>query len=472
MVGPPLEALISGWDGASFRDRKGRVIHLDGRVFRKLSAAGVENWRTFAKHPLSVELMAQQLLVSTREVHEEIAGLGAGPFLEHEPVRFVSYAFEWPFSMLKRAALLHLQLLQRLIPAGFILSDATPSNVMFRGTRPIFIDTASVVGYQPGDPWRAFKQFLETMLYPLLLAAHKGIPYHAWLRGAGENGLPVDQVARVFGWLDILRPGVFGHVKLTGAIERLARDRFELTEDETRIAAVSRALLLRNITKLERIVERLEARRLPRIWTDYDDEASYGPDGHQQKRAVVEDAAKRFAGQRSLVWDIGCNTGAYAVLLANHADLVVAMDQDAAVVEEAYRSARAEHADNVLPLVMDVANPSPAQGWRGRERRSLNERGGPDLIVALALLHHLVLSNNVPLDQVVAELARLGRRAVLEYVAPDDPQAVRLARNGGHGRNELPDRNGFERIAGEQFRIDGVVPLTATRTLYLLEARA
>jgi len=471
MVRAPVEALTNGWDGASFRDRKGRVFHLGGRILRELSPAGLDNWRTFAKHPLCAELMTEQLLVSTREVHEAIPGLGPGSFLEHDPVRFVSYAFEWPFSMLKRAALLHLQLLQRLIPAGFILSDATPSNVMFRGTRPIFIDTASVVGYQPGDPWRAFKQFLETMLYPLMLAAHKGISYNAWLRGSGENGLPVDQVARVFGWRDIFRPGVFSHVKVTGAIERLARDRFELTEDETRTAAVSTRLLLRNIAKLERIVESLDARRLQGIWTDYDDEVSYGADGHQQKRAAVERAATR-AGQRSLVWDLGCNTGAYSVLIAKHVDAVVAMDQEGAVVEEAYRRATRDHADNVLPLVMDVANPSPAQGWRGRERRSLSERGTPDVIVALAVLHHLVLSKNVPVDQVVAELARLGPRCILEFVAPDDPQSQRLARTGGHGRNELPARDGFERIAAEQFLIDEVVPLTPTRTLYFLEAKA
>jgi 2-polyprenyl-3-methyl-5-hydroxy-6-metoxy-1,4-benzoquinol methylase len=463
---------MNGWDGASFRDRKGRVYHLDGRVLRKLSPAGLENWRTFAKHPLCAELMAEHLLVSTKEVHGEIRGLGPGPFLEHEPVRFVSYSFEWPFSMLKRAALLHLQLMRRLIPAGFILSDATPSNVMFRGTRPVFIDTASVVGYQPGDPWRGFKQFLETMLYPLLLAAHKAIPYHSWLRGSGENGLPVDQVARVFGWFDILRPGVFGHVKVTGAIERLTRERFELSEDETRTAAVPTPLLLRNVTKLERIVEKLETRRVSGVWTDYDDVASYGPDGHQRKRAGVEDAAVRLAGQRSLIWDIGCNTGAYSVLIAKHADSVVAMDQEAAVVEEVYRRANREQVYNILPLVMDVSNPSPAQGWRGRERRSLSERGRPDLIVALALLHHLVLTKNVPIDQVVAELARLGRCCVLEYVAPDDPQALRLARNGGNGRNQLPQRNAFEQIVGEQFRVDGVISLTATRTLYLLEARA
>jgi SAM-dependent methyltransferase len=463
---------MNGWDGASFRDRKGRVYHLDGRVLRTLSPAGLENWRAFEKHPLCAKLMAEQLLISTWEINEQIRDLDPGPALEHEPIRFVSYAFEWPFSMLKRAALLHLQLLRRLIAGGFILSDATPSNVMFRGTRPIFIDTASIVSYRPGDPWRGFTQFLETMLYPLLLAAHKGIPYHSWLRGSGENGLPVDQVAKVFGWLDILRPGVFGHVKVTGAIERLTRKRFELSEDETRAAAVPTALVLRNITNLERIVEKLEPRRGSGAWTDYDDVASYGADGHRQKQAVVEDAAKRLAGQRALVWDIGCNTGAYSVLIAKHAGCVVAMDQEAAVVEEAYRRADREQADHVLPLVMDAANPSPAQGWRGRERRSLSERGRPDLIVALALIHHLVLTKNVPIEQVVAELARLGPRCVLEYVAPDDPLALRLARNGGDGRNELPQRDHFEQIAAEQFRVDSIIPLTATRTLYLLEARA
>lgn len=397
--------------------------------------------------------------------------LAPGPVLEHERVRFVSYAFEWPFSLLRQAALLHLHLLERLIPEGFILNDATPSNVMFRGIQPVFIDVASIVPYQPGDVWQGLKQFLETMLYPLLLSAHKGIPHQAWLRGAGEDGLPLWQVARLFGWRDILRPGVLSHVKLSAALERITSGSLEVTRGELRATGVPMAVLLKNIRKLKRIVTRLEPRIRRRVWIDYDGGFVYSEVARARKRAAVLAAVTRLALRAGMIWDLGCNTGEYSILLSGRAGLVVAMDEDEAVVDELCRRCRDRGVDNVLPLVVDIANPSPAQGWRGAERRPLTGRGTPDLILILALMHHLVLTKNLPADELLEEFGRLGRYCLIEHIAPGDPMAERLRGNLGEGRNEIPDPRAFEALADRHFHIREIVCLAESRRLYLLESR-
>jgi len=278
-------------------------------------------------------------------------------------------------------------------------------------------------------------------------------------------------VARIFGWRDLLRPGVLGHVKLTSAIERLTNNSLDVTRDDVKQAGISTAVLLRTIAKLERVVTSLEPKRTFAKWADYDAEAGYGAPGQERKRAAVNDAAGRLLARDALVWDVGSNAGEYSFLVAGRAGLVVAMEEQPLVADAAAQRAVSSGINNVLPLVVDFANPSPAQGWRGRERRALSERGRPDLILALAVWHHLILTKNLPGEQILGELARVGRRCLLEYIAPADPLANRLARNAGDGRNELPDPALFDQTVNRYFRVDGTIPLTDTRTLYMLESK-
>ena len=261
--------VLTDRDGASFRDRKGHVYHSEGRVLRALSEAALQNWRAFAARPIANRLIAEGLLVATWEVSDRIAGDAHQGVLEHERIPFVSYAFEWPFELLRHAALLHLALLARLIPEGFILADATPSNVMFQGTRPVFIDAGSIVPYHPGDVWQAFQQFLQTMLYPLMSAAYKGIPYHAWLRGAGEDGIPAWQAARLFGWRDCLKPGVLRYAKLGAALNGAARRRLAVTRGEIAGAGMPASVILKNLRSLERLVAGLDPPTGRPVWIDY-----------------------------------------------------------------------------------------------------------------------------------------------------------------------------------------------------------
>jgi len=459
----------SGWDSASFRDLGGRIYHREGRVFRVLSGAGLSNWQAFSKNPLSARLVSDGLLIRSWEIPDSLPAVTPPGFvLEHEPIKFISYPYEWPFTLLKSAAMLHLELMEQLIPAGFILSDATASNVMFRGIRPVFIDVGSIMPYRSGDIWQGFKQFLETMLYPLFISAYKDIPHQSWLRGVGETGLPTWQVSRLFGWLDILRTGVLTHVKLADALERVAPNYLDISRDQVSSAGISSAVILRMVKRLKHTINKLQIKPKRRIWIDYDARVVYGDASHVTKRTAVL-AAINLLPSPNIVWDLGCNTGEYSFLLSDKAQLIVAMDEDPAVVDELCQRCRELGTNNVLPLVMDIANPSPSQGWRSAERLSLTDRGIADLVLALGLMHHLVLTKNLPVDQLLQELARISQWCLIEQIAPDDPMAERLRRNFGPGRNELPDRNTFEMRARQHFSIEEVLPLTTTRTLYVLK---
>ncbi len=457
-------------DPGSFRDRFARIYHCDGRIIRVMSPAALAQWRAFAGHPLAGELVDQGLLIESRELPGGLPGVAAGPVLEHPRLPFVSYPYEWPFSLLKRAAMLHLDLLERLLPAGFILRDATPTNVMFRGLAPVFIDVGSIAALCPGDVWQGFRQFLRTMLYPLLLAAYRGVPYQPWLRGAGEEGLLAWQISRLLSVRDLVRPGVARYVVLTALLERPSSRRLEVSRGEIQAAGVPLAVLLANVRRLKHLVGRLARRPSPRRWLGYAAEA-YGDAARDRKREQVRAALARLTTPGGVVWDLGCNTGEYAALASEGAGLVVALDEDEAVVEELSRRCEEAGQRNVLPLVMDFANPSPSQGWRGAERAALRSRGPADLVLALALMHHLVLGKGLPTEQVLDELADLGRHCLLEFIDPSDELAQRLRRDAGEGGNQLPGRETFEGMVRRDFRVRETVDLTPGRSLLLLESR-
>ena len=416
----------------SFRDPASGVV-LDGsRVLRYFDDEAARAFTALAAHGVLDDLAGRGHVIGWRTVPEgdaRDAGLVAARaalVIEHPRVPFVSYPYEWPFAMLKAAALLTLEIQTALLGAGFTLKDASPFNVQFLGTRPLFIDLGSFERYREGEPWAAYTQFCRLFLYPLLLDARRGVPYHALLR-SNLDGIDVGQMSRLLRARDKLRPSVFRDVVLQGFIERWS----EGIADRASVASagISRRALLRLIDRLRDAVSRLEPGVAAGHWSAYDETAGYSGEDREIKERVVE-ATARSCG---LCWDLGCNTGRFSLVAARGADHLVALDADPAVVNALARRAAAGPA-NLLPLVVDVLNPSPDQGWAGGERLALVQRGRPDLVLCLGLLHHLVVHGQVPLPDVVGWLADLAPRALVEFVPPEDPGFRRLVRwrSGAH----------------------------------------
>jgi SAM-dependent methyltransferase len=328
--------------------------------------------------------------------------------------------------MLKDAALLQLELIQDALRDGMTVRDSTPFNIQWEGATPVFIDISSFGQLRPGDPWAGYRQFCQTFLYPLFLHGYKGIPFQTWLRGNLE-GIEATNLCRVMGLLDYLRPGVFLHLYLHAKAEA----RFACSESalraELREAGFNTQLIRTNIQRLIKLVRQLGIQHQNSHWLTYDNTNSYCEADRERKVAFVRKVLE--SRQWKLVWDFGCNLGTFSRMASETAQYVVAFDADPLVIENLYQRVKAENNRRVLPLVVDVVNPSPSLGWRGLERRNLPDRGKPDLIICLALIHHLVVGANVPLAECVDWLASFQADVLIEFVDRHDPMVRRLLRN-------------------------------------------
>jgi SAM-dependent methyltransferase len=441
-------------------------------VFRVLSPVGWEDWEALSGTKLWPSLVEEGRVVATEPAGVEaapalLAGETAG-VLRHERVPFISYAYEWPFSMLQDAALLQLELNQRGLRAGLAVKDATPYNVQFRGTRPVFIDVGSFEKLRPGEPWIGYRQFCMQFLYPLMFQAYKDLPYHPLLRGA-IDGISPHEARAVFAG-DRFKKGVMSNVLLHAKMESRYADAGgrEVKRDLKR-AGFGKALLDANLRKLEKLVRRLEFKPGRTAWTEYGQTNTYSDEEAARKAEFVRAAAARHTG--GLVWDLGCNDGTYSRVAAEHAGTVVAVDADHATVDGLYRSLRDEQRTDILPLVMSLTDPSPDIGWRGLERARLERRGTPDLALALALIHHVVITGNVPVREFVAWLRSLDGALVIEFPEREDPMVQKLLSGKTEKANPDYERETFERALGERFEVERTERL-GSRTLYEARPRA
>lgn len=452
---------------SSFRDPSGSVFYVDGKVLRGLRASALDDWHALAASEFFPRWQADGRVCRTEQVDPGPApGDEWSLVLEHERVPFVSYPYEWTYGMLRDAATLHLEMLLAAVPEGITTKDGSAYNVQWHGAEPLFIDIGSFARLRDGEPWAGYGQFCQTLLYPLMLQSHLGLSFRPWLRGQ-VDGIEPRQMRQLFSGSKRFKAGVFKNVHLHGAMQaRHAGASANAVRDELRDAGYSRELATATLRALAKLVRRLDWQPRDSGWTDYQQTCTYSDDDRTAKKAFV---AKALADRApSLVVDLGANDGTYSRIAAEHARHVVAVEADEHTADTLYRKLRAEGERRILPLVMDLADPSPGIGWRGRERAPFEARATPDLVLALAVLHHLAIGRNVPLGDLVDWLAALGGRVVVEFVDPTDPMSQRLLGNKPEGL--FPDyrRDVFERLLGERFRILTREELpSGTRTLYV-----
>jgi hypothetical protein len=460
------------FEPGSYRDPDARVFRRNGSVFRCLNARALEDWRQLRATAFFSRHTADGTIVQTEEADRatvpELDDQWVA-LIRHAPVPFISYPYEWSFGMLKHAALLQLDLTLAALSEGMTLKDATPFNIQWIGARSTFIDVGSFTRYTPGEPWAGYRQFCELFLFPLLLMAYKNVPFHPLMRGR-LDGIPADTCKALMSSRDALRPGVLTHVFLQSSAQaRFADSRRDIRRD-LRAAGFGAALITHNIRRLRRLIERLEWKAAASTWSEYESQHSYDETDRLQKEAFVRhvSATRRWG----LVWDLGCNVGVYSTIASQHADYVVALDADHLVIERLYRSLRDEGHTAIVPLVGDLADPSPGLGWRGEERRPLVDRGTPDLILSLALIHHLVIGRNIPLPDLMQWLAGFGADLVIEFVGPADPMVQRLMTNRA-GQSIDYSQPTFEAALNRFFDRVSHHPLpSGTRTLYHVKAKA
>jgi hypothetical protein len=457
----------------SFRDRDSRVFTSGDSVLRAISPSGAEDWDLLQESGLLAELMDRGAVVVTREIDSaalsEEAGLlvgGIDRVLEHDRIPFVSYPYEWTFSMLQDAALLELDIALEAIERGLMLKDATPYNVQFNGSLPIFIDLGSFEALPEGRPWVGYRQYCMLFLYPLLFQAHRDLPFQPWLRGSLDGIEPVDAI-KVFSLRDRLKPGVFLHASLHARLDRRAkRSGPGSAESNGTGRRVRPGALKAHLESMRKLTARLKWKAGESAWSGYREDNTYSDEDDIAKKEFVDSVVG--AERPGLTWDLGCNDGAYSRIADRGPGSVVALDFDHATVEALYRSLREEGNTSILPLVANLADPSPGLGWRGRERRPLEQRGSPDLTLALALVHHVSITANIPIADFLDWLRELSSVLVIEFPKRDDPMVEALLVNREPGANPDYRLEEFERELGRRFTIDRRQELpSGRRTLYV-----
>ena len=454
--------------GGSFRDPAGRVFFREGAILRAVYPSGAADYEFVRDAGLHQRLAATGRLLPATEVDRTRLALAAPEacyVLQHPRLPFISHPYEWSFGALRSAALLQLEIHLEGLDCGVTLSDASAYNCQFRSAEPVFIDHLSFRRYRPGEYWNGYRQFCEQFLNPLLLQALLGLPFQPWYRGSLE-GITAGQLVKLLRLRHKLNWRVFLHVVLQARAQVAA----EIKRMPPRVTGRSlhpeafRGL----IRQLRSWVLHLHPLQPPRsVWGHYSQEHTYSDAEAGAKASFVRTAVG--AASPAMLWDLGCNTGAYSQLaLGSGAQLVIGFESDPLALETAFDLAK-QKGLAFVPLYADLANPSPNQGWAQGERAGLVERAPADFILALAFVHHLAIARNIPLPDLIPWLVRLAPRGVVEFVDKSDPTVQKmLALREDIFRDYTIDH--FEAQLGRHARITRTTRVSDSgRTLYAYE---
>ena len=455
--------LISG----SFRDPSGFLFEQDGVLYRQINKVFQESFDAFCESGLYDKLVKKGLLIPHQRV-EDIAPKSEDAYciIKPERVNFISYPYEWSFSQFKGAALATLDIQKIALECGFTLKDASAYNIQFHNGRPVFIDTLSFEPHTPGEPWVGYKQFCQHFLAPLALMSYRDIRAGLLCRNF-IDGVPLDLASRLLPRRTKFRLGLLMHIHMHAKSQMRYADSTKATARSK--ASISLHSLQAIIANLRNTVSKLQWKLPDTEWGEYYDMTNYNELSFSQKHQIVSDMIKA-ANPKSL-WDLGANTGEFSRLGSSKGIKTVAFDIDPVAVEKNYQLVRKNSEKDILPLIMDLTNPSPAIGWANDERFSVAQRGPADLVMALALIHHLAISNNLPLGKIADYFAQLGLKLIIEFVPKEDSQVQKLLASR---KDIFPNytEEGFIKAFEPFFDIDQQTAIPDTRrTLFLMSRK-
>lgn len=453
---------------ASFRDPSGFLFTRDGQLYRQINKTYSEHYQALMESGLYASLQEAGLLIEHREVDVAAAETtNAFRIIQPERLPFVSYPYEWCFSQLKDAALTTLAIQKHALQFGMSLKDCSAYNIQFLHGKPILIDTLSFETVREGEPWVAYRQFCQHFLAPLALMVHCDVRLSQLMR-VYIDGIPLDLASVLLPARTKLNFGLLSHIHLHAASQKRYADK---TVDKDAVSRrFSRTAFLGLVDSLERLTRGLQWKIGDTEWGDYYEASlNYTPAALEHKQQLVDQFLERI--QPKDVWDLGANVGFFSRFSSKRGIPTLAFDIDPAAVEHNYLTVKSDKTGNLLPLLLDLTNPSPGLGWQNQERQTVLERGPADAIMALALVHHLAISNNVPLNMLAGLFEQMGNWLIVEFVPKSDSQVQRLLAT----REDIfPDytREGFKTAFEGRFAIQEAVPiLESQRILYLMRKR-
>ncbi|MDZ4786166.1 MAG: SAM-dependent methyltransferase [bacterium] len=450
----------------SFRDPSGRIIISNGEIRREICTSYKENFDQLISSGLHDQLVKENLLVAHREISlPPPAHLDLYKMIAPTPIPFISYPQEWSFSQIKDAALTTLKITEYALNKGMILKDASAYNIQFLKGSPILIDTLSFETYEDGKPWQAYKQFCQHFVAPLSLMSTSDVRLGK-LALIFIDGIPLDLAAKLLPWKTKLSPRLLLHIHAHARAQKTYADKAEKVSKEIKSACVSKNALRGLLDSLRLTIEGLKWNPKGTEWGNYYNETNYSENSFSKKEEIVNGFLKQISPKT--VWDFGANAGEFSKIAALIAENVISFDVDYAAVEKNYILHTKKSFKNILPLVLDLTNPTPSYGWANRERMSLKDRGTPDVVMALALVHHMAIGNNIPLAELACFMSECAPYLIIEFVPKEDSQVQRMLASREDIFHDY-NQSTFEKIFSQRFLIQGKSDVPGTkRSLYLM----
>lgn len=449
-------------DPASFRDPSGFVFARAGEVYRYVSPQHRQQFDFVSASGLLPKLIKSNLLIGHEDVSSTESQSEAYKTLRVEKVPFISYPYEWSFSQLKDAALTTLKLQKVAMEHGVTLKDCSAYNIQFVNGSPIMIDTLSFEKYEQA-PWVGYRQFCEQFLAPLALMSYRDLRLGKMLQSFFE-GMPLDLTMKLLPAGANFNFGILSHIRFQSFLQEKSAG-----EGDSAPKRLNKTSLLALLENLESTIQALKPGYTPSVWAAYLKQHNYTDAAKLRKLELVDQFVDSV--RPAIVWDIGANTGEFSKRLAEKGVNTVAFDFDPICVEMNYVNNVRDRRIPLLPLVADIANPSPALGWGHEERQSLAERGPADLVLLLAVIHHLVITRNVPMPMVAEYLHRVAEALIVEFVHPGDSQVKRLL-SAKQGASHPYGEEEFLKAFGRCFEIERREQIDdSERVLFLLVKR-
>lgn len=450
---------------SSYRDPDGHLFYKDGCLYRQINPSYAENYRLLESSGLLAELHRRELLIPHTEVHDAaLLSSGAEKILRPQIVPIITYPYEWCFDQLKDAALLTLRIQMLALEHGMSLKDASAYNVQFFSGKPIFIDTLSFEKYAPGKPWAAYRQFCQHFFAPLALMGYLDKNLNQLLKHF-IDGIPLDVASRMLPFKSRFNLAAFLHIHAHAGVQK--KDRGPALEP-----AISLHSLRGILDHLQRGIEGLKLRQTRKIWSDYYSSTHQYSEKSLESKKVLVSQFIQTAKPRELM-DLGANTGLFSRLASQEGIRTLSLDFDPDCIQASYQNVKHSSETHLMPLVFDLVSPSPGIGWGNQERLPLEERFHPDCVMALALLHHLALTNNLPLGHIARYFQKLTSDwLIVEFVPKSDSQAQRLLKDR---KDIFPDytEERFKEAFGKFFKVVQREPVgDSGRALYLMRRSA
>jgi len=450
-------------ENSSFRDSSGFLFYIENELYRVINYSYKEQYDHLINSELYKKLTENNLLISHEEINNLEIDYSYYKIIKPKKIPFVSYPYEWSFSQLKDAALLTLRIQKGAMKYGMTLKDGSAYNIQFFNGKPIFIDTLSFEMYEDGQIWKPYKQFCQHFLAPLALMSKKDIRLNL-LSKTFIDGIPLDLTAK------LLPKTTFGNFGLMAHIHAHAKSQkhYENKEDtKIKERTISKRSFEGLTDNLDSSIKKMTWKEDNTEWGNYYSDTNYSEESFEEKKKIILSTLEKITPR--IVWDLGANTGIFSRLASDQGINTISFDIDPLAVEKNYLASLKNNEQDILPLILDLTNPSSNIGWSNDERISFLQRGPADLVFALALVHHLAISNNVPLYKIAEFFSTISKFLIIEFIPKSDSQVKRLLTTREDIFKNYDEQN-FEKEFSKFFKITSSQKLVESeRTIYIME---